>query len=49
MPERIQITFLLLERSILTPGGGKGEYCHIWDIQVCAAVKGMVFKQSTLG
>ena len=24
MPERIQITFLLLERSILTPGGGGG-------------------------
>ena len=24
MPERIQITFLLLERSILTPGGGEG-------------------------
>ena len=28
------------------PGGG---YCHIWAIQVCAAVKGMVFKQFTLG
>ena len=27
-----------------TPGG----YCHIWAIQVCAAVKGMVFKQFTL-
>ena len=26
------------------PGG----YCHIWAIQVCAAVKGMVFKQFTL-
>ena len=24
-------------------------YCHIWAIQVCAAVKGMVFKQFTLG
>ena len=22
-------------------------YCHIWTIQVCAAVKGMVFKQLT--
>ena len=27
-------------------GGG---YCHIWAIWVCAAVKGMVFKQFTLG
>ena len=25
-----------------------GEYCHIWAT-VCAAVKGMVFKQFTLG
>ena len=30
-------------------GGGGGGYCHIWAIQVCAAVKGMVFKQFTLG
>ena len=29
----------------ITPGG----YCHIWAIWVCAAVKGMVFKQFTLG
>ena len=29
------------------PGGGG--YCHIWAIWVCAAVKGMVFKQFTLG
>ena len=28
------------------PGGG---YCHILAIWVCAAVKGMVFKQFTLG
>ena len=28
------------------PGGG---HCHIWAIWVCAAVKGMVFKQFTLG
>ena len=28
---------------------GGGAYCHIWAIQVCAAVKGMVFKQFTLG
>ena len=31
------------------PGGGGGGYCHIWAIQACAAVKGMVFKQFTLG
>ena len=30
-------------------GGGVVGYCHIWAIQVCAAVKGMVFKQFTLG
>ena len=30
-------------------GGGGGGYCHIWAIWVCAAVKGMVFKQFTLG
>ena len=24
-------------------------YCHIWAIEVCAAVNGMVFKQFTLG
>ena len=28
---------------------GRGGYCHIWAIWVCAAVKGMVFKQFTLG
>ena len=26
-----------------------GRYCHIWAIQECAAVRGMVFKQFTLG
>ena len=28
------------------PGRGRarGEYCQIWDIEVCAAVKGVVFK-----
>ena len=26
-----------------------GGYCHIWAMYVCAAVKGMVFKQFTLG
>ena len=30
------------------PGGGGG-YCHMWTIWVYAAVKGMVFKQITLG
>ena len=30
----------------MAPGGG---YFHIWAIWVCAAVKGMVFKQFTLG
>ena len=29
----------------IEPGG----YCHIWAVLVCAAVKGMVFKQFTLG
>ena len=28
---------------------GGGGYCHIWAFLVCAAVKGMVFKQFTLG
>ena len=32
----------------LPPGGGV-RYCHIWAIWVCATVKGMVFKQFTLG
>ena len=35
--------------SIPRPGGGGGWYCHVWAIWVCAAVKGMVFKQFTLG
>ena len=30
------------------PGRGRG-YCHVLAIWVCAAVKGMVFKQFTLG
>jgi len=33
---------------VVSPPGGGGGYCHIWAIQVCAAVKGMVFKQFTL-
>ena len=33
---------------VQSPGGGGG-YFHIWAIQVCAAVKGIVFKQFTLG
>ena len=33
-------------KGVLPRGGG---YCHIWAIyRVCAAVKGMVFKQFTL-
>ena len=35
-------------RWLIIPPGGGG-YCHIWAIWVCAAVKGMVFKQFTLG
>ena len=36
--------------TIIRHGGlGPGGYCHIWAIWVCAAVKGMVFKQFTLG
>ena len=31
------------------PGGWGWGYCHTWDIQVCAAVKGLVFKQLSLG
>ena len=34
---------------LIAPRGGGGGYCHIWAIWVCAAVKGMVFKQFTLG
>ena len=33
-------------QPIRSRGGG---YCHVWAIYVCAAVKGMVFKQLTLG
>ena len=33
---------------VVSPPGGGG-YWHIWAIQVCAAVKGMVFMQFTLG
>ena len=32
--------------GVIKTGGG---YCHIWAIYVYAAVKGMVFKQFTLG
>ena len=35
MPERIQITFLLLERSILTSGGGGGVLPHMAYIGMC--------------
>ena len=37
---------LSLRATFHTRGGG---YCHIWAIWVCAAVKGIVFKQFTLG
>ena len=41
---------LLLSISDLKPVvRGGGGYCHIWATLVCAAVKGMVFKQFTLG
>ena len=43
---RKQDIFRLLRR-VNAPGGGG--HCHIWAISVCAAVKGMVFKQFTLG
>ena len=32
-----------------SPGGGGGGYSHMYAIWVCAAVKGMVFKQFSLG
>ena len=35
--------------ALLWGGGGGGGYCQIWARKVCAAVKGMVFKQFTLG
>ena len=41
----------VVERTVIVvspPGGGGGGYSHIWAKQVCAAVKGMVFKQFTL-
>ena len=37
---------ILLQCVILTGGT---TICHIWAIQVSAAVKGMVFKQFTVG
>ena len=39
-PEKIRL-------GLYWPRGGG--YCHIWAIWVCAAVKGMVFKQFSLG
>ena len=39
----------IVTRTYESRGGGGGGYCHIWAIWVCAAVKGMVFKQFTLG
>ena len=37
---------ILTSRQLREKPGG---YYHIWAIQVCAAVKGMVFLQFTLG
>ena len=45
MPE----TAKLVKRMSTKKCAGGGGYCHIWAIEVCAAVKGMVFKQFTLG
>ena len=49
---RVHHAFLYISLPSLhdyyVPEGGGG-YCHIWAIWVCAAVKGMVFKQFTLG
>ena len=28
---------------------GVGGYCHVWALLLCAAVRGMVFKQFTVG
>ena len=41
--ERVKL--IVLDSYWVRPRG----YCHIWPIEVCAAVKGMVFKQFTLG
>ena len=50
----LMINVLQTDRWVVSTGGGGGGgeggwmYCHIWAIKVCAAVKGMVFKQFTL-
>ena len=38
------VTFLYRQFFLASTG-----YCHVWAIKVCVAVKGMVFKQLTLG
>ena len=38
-----------VSKSIGLASRGGGGYCQIWAIWVFAAVKGMVFKQLTLG
>ena len=38
------VHFSAVAARLLRARGGGG-YCHIWAIWVCAAVKGMVFKQ----
>ena len=40
---------LAVHRPLKVPEGGGGGYCHIWALWVCAAEKGMVFKQFALG
>ena len=35
--------------SLGTEPGGGGGHCHVWGIEGCATVKGMAFKQFTLG
>ena len=47
-PQREKKCAIIFNHMNVTPEGGGG-YCHIWAILVCAAVKGMVFKQFTLG
>ena len=52
MTEDLQFCFLSsfcsnrLFSDHVGPGRGRarGKYCQIWDIEVCAAVKGVVFK-----
>ena len=40
--------FYIQHHSCIKPPGGGG-YCHVWALLLCAAVRGMVFKQFTVG